>query len=509
MLKISGFWRNRDEEFAAIDLGSNSFHMIIAKVSNGQLTIIDRLKESVLLGYGLDEDNALDDISQQRALDCLGRFQQRIAHLPSARVRAVGTRTLRLAVNAAPFLVRAEQTLGVGIHIVSGAEEARLVYQGVAFGIEDDHLTRLVIDIGGGSTELIVGQDFMPSTLESLGMGCVSITKRFFAHGEINKAAIKAAEIYCLQKIEPFENMFRQQTWQRAIGCSGTIKTIASILDQKSGHPAITPDGLKWLIKHCLEAKTIEALNLPGLSNDRKPVFMGGLIGLRACMQALKLNTLEASPWALREGVLFDLLGYDSISDMRERSVTELAKRFHTDAIHAQRTQRIALQLFKQVQAKMALDDRWLDYLSWACLLQEVGLDINHDQFHVHGGYIIEHSHLAGFSYDEQNRLAYLVRNQRKKPDWSVLDKLPKEDVAPFVVVLQIFRLACILTRARNEFQDIGWSISVEHGALVFNAPPAWWEAQPLAAAGLAAEANLMKKGPGALTLTHPIGLSD
>jgi len=147
--------------------------------------------------------------------------------------------------------------------------------------------------------------------------------------------------------------------------------------------------------------------------------------------------------------------------------------------------------------------------LSWVCLLQEVGLDINHDQFHVHGGYIIEHSHLAGFGYDEQNRLAYLVRNQRKKPDWSVLDKLPKEDVAPFVVVLQIFRLACILTRARNEFQDIGWSISVEHGALVFNAPPAWWEAQPLAAAGLAAEANLMKKGPGALTLTHPIGLSD
>ncbi|MFT4674944.1 MAG: exopolyphosphatase/guanosine-5'-triphosphate,3'-diphosphate pyrophosphatase [Reinekea sp.] len=509
MLKISAFWRNSDEEFAAIDLGSNSFHMIIAKVSNGQLTIIDRLKESVLLGYGLDNDNALDDISQQRALDCLGRFQQRIAHLPAARVRAVGTRTLRLAVNAEPFLVRAEQTLGVDIHIVSGAEEARLVYQGVAFGIEDDHLTRLVIDIGGGSTELIVGQDFIPSTLESLGMGCVSITKRFFAQGEINKAAIKAAEIYCLQKIEPFQSIFRQQSWQRAIGCSGTIKTIASILDQRNGHPAITPDGLKLLIKHCLEAKSIDAVNLPGLSNDRKPIFIGGLIVLRACMQALKLKTLEASPWALREGVLFDLLGYDSISDMRERSVTELGKRFHTDAVHAQRTQKVALELFKQVQTKMTVDNRWLGYMSWACLLQEVGLDINHDHFHVHGGYIIEHSHLAGFGYDEQNRLAYLVRNQRKKPDWTVLDKLPKEDVAAFVVVLQLFRLACILTRARNELQDSGWSVSVEDSTLMFSAPPAWWAAQPLAAAGLAAEANLMKKGPGSLILNYPADLSD
>lgn len=509
MLKISGFWRNRDEELAAIDLGSNSFHMIIAKVSNGQLTIIDRLKESVLLGYGLNDDNALDDRSQQRALDCLGRFQQRIAHLPSARVRAVGTRTLRLAVNAAPFLVRAEQTLGVDIHIVSGAEEARLVYQGVAFGIEDDHLTRLVIDIGGGSTELIVGQDFMPSTLESLGMGCVSITKGFFAQGEINKAAIEAAEIYCLQKLEPFQHIFRQQSRQRAIGCSGTIKTIASILEQQSGHPAITPDGLKLLIKHCLAARSIEALSLPGLSNDRKPVFIGGLIVLRACMKALKLTTLEASPWALREGVLFDLLGYDGISDMRERSVTVLAKRFHTDAVHAQRLHRVALRLFKQVQAEIPLHERWLGYLGWACLLQEVGLDINHDQFHVHGGYIIEHSHLAGFGYDEQNRLAYLVRNQRKKPDWTVLDKLPETDIAAFVMVLQLFRLACILTRARNELHDIGWSVSVKDGALVFNAPSVWWDAQSLAAAGLAAEVTFMKKGPGSLSLNRSADPSD
>jgi len=509
MLKISGFWRNRDEEFAAVDLGSNSFHMIIAKVSNGQLTIIDRLKESVLLGYGLDDGNSLDDISQQRALDCLERFQQRIAHLPASRVRAVGTRTLRLAVNAAAFLIRAEQTLGVDIHIVSGAEEARLVYQGVAFGIEDDHLTRLVIDIGGGSTELIVGQDFMPSTLESLGMGCVSVSKRFFPTGEINKAAIKAANIYCLQKIEPFQSIFRKQSWQRAIGCSGTIKTIASILEQISGHPAITPDGLELLIKHCLDVKSIQALDLPGLSNDRRAVFVGGLIVLRACMQALKLSTLEASPWALREGVLFDLLGYDSISDMRERSVTELGKRFHTDQVHAQRTQKVAQQLFKQVQKKIALDNNWLSYLNWACLLQEVGLDINHDQFHIHGGYIIEHSHLAGFGYDEQNRLAYLVRNQRKKPIWSVLDKLLEADVTAFVVVLQLFRLACILTRARNDIQDIGWSVSVEERVIVFNAPQAWWQAQPLATAGLMAEANFMKKGPGALRLNQPAVLED
>jgi len=504
MLKLSGFWRNRNEEIAAIDLGSNSFHMIIAKIANGQISIIDRLKEPVRLGYGLDSHGNLDELSQKRALDCLERFHQRIKYLPPSRVRAVGTRTLRQAHNANKFIEKAEQVLGFDIQIISGSEEARLVYQGVAFGLEDDQQKRLVIDIGGGSTELIIGEDFTPESLESLGMGCVSMTKRFFGTGDITPKAIQLADIYCQQKLEPFQSLFRHQQWQKAIGCSGSIKSIANVLEALTGHPTISPDGLNLIMEKCLEAKTIDELSLPGLSNQRKPVFIGGLVTLKSTMAALSLEVLEASPWALREGVLFDLLGHDSMSDMRERSVKELAKRFHTDTQHALRTSQVAEKLLKQLQTKYKTEEHWQRYLNWACLLQEVGLDINHDRYHIHSGYIVENSHLAGFGYDEQNRLAFLVRNQRKKPDWLLLDKIPTEDINPFVIVLQIFRLACVLTRARNDIQDIGWALTFKDKALVFSAPAAWWAEHPLASADLNAEVSLMKKSPFPLRLNKP-----
>lgn len=503
MLKLSGFWRNRTEEIAAVDLGSNSFHMIIARVSNGQISVIDRLKEPVRLGYGLTNDGHLDELSQKRALDCLERFHQRIKHLPAPCVRAVGTRTLRQAKNVYPFLSKAERALGFDIQIVSGAEEARLVYQGVAFGLEDDHEKRLVIDIGGGSTELIVGEDFSPITLESLGMGCVSMTKRFFADGKITRTTVRRADIYCQQKLEPFQSRFRRLDWQKAIGCSGSIKAVAKVIEAMNDHPMITVDALDHLLEACLEFETIDTISLPGLSSQRQPVFLGGLLVLRSCMHALKLTQLEASPWALREGVLFDLLGHDSMSDMRERSVKQLATRFHVDTQHAERTSQVALKLFNQTNKDGKLSDGWKRYLHWACLLQEVGLDINHDHFHTHGGYIVENSHLAGFGYDEQRRLAFLIRFQRKKPDWQALEQLPEEDREAAAKVLHIYRLACVLTRARNDVQDIGWSLSFEDDAFSFSAPEAWWETQPLASADLWAEVNYLKKSRYEFTLNQ------
>jgi exopolyphosphatase/guanosine-5'-triphosphate,3'-diphosphate pyrophosphatase len=509
MLKLSRNWRNRSVEFAAIDLGSNSFHMILAKVNNGQISIIDRLKEPVRLGFGLQSDGELDDLSQKRALDCLERFHQRIKHLPAANVRAVGTRTLRQARNAKGFLRKAEHTLGFDIQIVSGHEEARLVYQGVAFGLEDDHQTRLVIDIGGGSTEIIVGEDFTPITMESLGLGCVSITKRFFSDGKISKSQIKAADIYCQQKLEPFYSQFRRATWERAIGCSGSIKSIASVLEAINGHPAITADGLDMIIDECLQAKKIDSLNLPGLSNQRQPVFIGGLIVLRSVMNALSLTQLEASPWALREGVLYDMLGYDTLSDMRERSVKELTRRFHTDQKHAEQTDKAAQKILAQISEHLTLESPWSRYLQWACWLQEVGLDINHDRFHLHGGYIVENSHLAGFGFDEQRRLAYLVRNQRKKPDWTGLQTLPDEEHADFALVLHVFRLACVLTRARNDIEHIGWSLSLKNDTLHFKAPDEWWRSHPLVSNELLSEVNSMKKSPFKLKVHSPFAEDD
>lgn len=504
MLKLSSSWRNRNEEIAAIDLGSNSFHMIIAKVNNGQLSIIDRLKEPVRLGYGLDEEGKLDELSQKRALDCLTRFHQRISYIDPSRVRAVGTRTLRQATNAADFLVKAEDALGFPIHVISGVEEARLVYNGVAFGLEDDHQKRLVIDIGGGSTELIIGEDYTPVSLESLGMGCVSITKQFFSNGNITAKNLKRADIFCRQKLEPFQSYFRQETWQRAIGCSGSIKSIASALEAINGHPAITPEGLKQLLELCLQASSVDALRIPGVSSQRTPVFIGGLVVLNAAMNALNLARLEASPWALREGLLFDLLGHDSISDMKERSVTQLAKRFHCDKRHAKRTEQVAQNLFAQILPERAFDEIWERYLTWACLLQEVGLDINHSGYHSHGGYIVANCHLPGFGYDEQNILALLVGNQRKKPDWEAIDKLPESQKSDFIAVLQVLRLACILTRARSDVQDIGWAVKLKKKSFSFCAPEAWWLEQSLAVADLESEMKYMKRSPFPLTLNRP-----
>jgi exopolyphosphatase/guanosine-5'-triphosphate,3'-diphosphate pyrophosphatase len=504
MLKLSTFWRNRTEEIAAIDLGSNSFHMIIAKISNGQLSIIDRLKEPVRLGYGLDNDGRLDDLSQKRALGCLTRFSQRLQYISANRIRAVGTRTLRQAINADAFLLKAEKALGQKIHVISGVEEARLVYHGVAFGLEDDQQKRLVIDIGGGSTEIIIGEDYTPVSMESLGMGCVSITKKFFAEGKISKSQIQQADVFCRQKLEPFQQKFRKESWQRAIGCSGSIKAIASALEQLNGHPAVTPDGMTKLLSLCMEDRSIDDLKIAGVSSQRIPVFIGGLIVLNATMTALKIDSLEASPWALREGLLFDLLGYDTISDMKERSVSELAKRFHADLLHAERTRRVALQLLDNLQAEHSFDENWQRNLSWAAMLHEVGLDINHEIYHKHSGYIVENCHMAGFGYDEQNILAKLVQCHRKKPDWSQIESLPKEQLDEFYIVLQILRLACILTRARNDLQDISWSISFNGKQIRFCAPPAWWHEQTLAAEDLDTEVKYMKKSPIPLTLNRP-----
>lgn len=504
MLKLSSFWRNRTEEIAAIDLGSNSFHMIIAKVSNGQISIIDRLKEPVRLGYGLDNDGCLDDLSQKRALDCLARFHQRIQYLPATRVRAVGTRTLRQATNAKSFLEKAESALGNKIHVISGVEEARLVYHGVAFGLEDDHQKRLVIDIGGGSTEIIIGEDYTPMSLESLGMGCVSITKGFFENGKITKSQVRKADIFCRQKLEPFQSRFRKESWQRAIGCSGSIKSIASALDQVNGHPAITIDGMAKLLELCLETKKIDSLKIPGVSNQRMPVFIGGLIVLNATMTALKIESLESSPWALREGLLFDLLGHDSMSDMKERSVTELAERFHADMSHAERTANVALQLLAQVHLSKDSVESWQKNLIWAAMLHEVGLDINHDGYHKHGGYIVENCHLPGFGYDEQRALANLIHFHRKKPDWGQIESLPKDQLDEFYVVLQVFRLACILTRARSDVQDISWSLAYDGETISFCAPPAWWQEQMLASADLESEQKYMRKSPFPLKLNRP-----
>ena len=505
MLKLSDFWRNRVEEMAAIDLGSNSFHMIVARLERGELMVLDRIKESVRLGFGLDSDGNLDELSQRRALECLARFGQRISHLPPHAVRAVGTRTLRKASNAEPFLEKAEQALGHSIDVVSGAEEARLIYQGVAHSLDDDLDRRLVVDIGGGSTEVIVGEQFQPLQLESLGMGCVALTREFFGDGALSRKAIKKATTFCLQKIEPVREEFLAVGWQRAIGCSGSIKAIAKVAEAMTGQPLITRTLLDELSHQAGQAKTIEEFKPDGLAADRQPVFLGGLIVLRAVFHSLGLESMEASPWALREGLLYDLIGRIDQGDVRSRSVSHLATRFHADEKQAQRVGDTAVRLLQENTDALGLNDAapWSAYLRWASQLAEVGLDISHSQHHKHSAYIVAHCDLPGFSHEEQQRLTFLVGHHRKKPAVDALAQLSEEDKTLMPVLLAVFRLAVVLHRARTGSTSDGVKLMINGTELTLAADEAWWESHGLTQADLEQEAHYLNKLGFKLVLLH------
>lgn len=496
MLKLSDFWRNRVEEMAAIDLGSNSFHMIVARLDKGELTVLDRIKEPVRLGFGLTADGALDEFSQRRALECLGRFSQRINHLPASAVRAVGTRTLRKATNASAFLAKAEQALGHRIDVISGAEEARLIYQGVAQGLDDELDRRLVVDIGGGSTEVIVGEQFQPLQLESLGMGCVALTRDFFADGSLSKKAVKKATTFCLQKIEPVRDEFLSVGWQRAIGCSGSIKAISKVAETKTGSPIITRALLDELCDQAGQAKSIEEFKPDGLGSDRQPVFVGGLIVLRAVFEGLGLDSMEASPWALREGLLYDLIGRLDQEDVRSRGVTHLAQRFHADANQAERVASTSERFLTDNASAIGLSDLhpWNNYLRWAAQLAEVGLDISHNQFHKHSAYIVQHCDLAGFSHEEQQRLTFLIQHHRKKPDTDALGQLSEDDAQRLPPLLVIFRLAVVLHRARTGSRSDGVALRIDNSELTLIASTDWWEEHSLTQADLEQEAQYLNK---------------
>lgn len=496
MLKLSDFWRHRDEEMAAIDLGSNSFHMVVARLEKGELKILDRIKEPVRLGFGLMDDGGLDDLSQRRALDCLARFGQRLAHLPPHSVRAVGTRTLRKATNAAAFLVQAEQALGHRIDIISGAEEARLIYQGVAHGLDDQLDRRLVVDIGGGSTEVIVGEQFQPLQLESLGMGCVSLTQAFFPEGNLSKKALKKANTFCLQKIEPVREEFLALDWQRPIGCSGSIKAIAKVAETRTGQAIITRPLLDDLFSEAMEAKQLDDFKPEGLASDRQPVFLGGLIVLRAVFEGLNLERMEASPMALREGLLYDLIGRIDNQDVRSSAVQNLAKRFHADAAQSQRIADTAQRFFdaNAPALKLKEDNVWRHYLGWAAHLAEVGLDISHNQYHKHSAYIVANSDLPGFSQEEQRRLTTLVGHHRKKVNSDAFDTLSDEDKRLMPWLLALLRLAVTLHRSRTGSDAQQVSLTLNENSLALNAPTDWWQSHSLTQADLEQEQNYLEK---------------
>lgn len=483
------------DTLAAIDLGSNSFHLIVTRWVEGELLVVDRLKEMVQLAAGLNKQHRLTPEAQARALTCLARFGQRLRDLPDSKVRIVGTNTLRQVRDGGVFLNRAQAALGHPIEIISGVEEARLIYLGVAHSMGDQGGRRLVIDIGGGSTEMIIGEGFEPLHLESLYMGCVSFTRAHFTGPRLRDADFWAAEMHVRQELEPFALNYRTLGWQRVIGASGTIKAIRDIVVAEGwSHGLITLEMLRRLRGLLLQLGTVGALMKRwNLDPARAEVLTGGFAVLHALCEELAIEQLEVSDGALREGVIYDLLGRIRHEDVRERTITTLVRRYGVDLRQAERVRLSVLQLLQQVGDSWQLHDEGLvQDLEWAARLHEVGLAIAHNHYHRHGAYILQHSDLAGFSQAEQVLLAALVRGHRRKFPLDVFADLPVTLAESARRLCVLLRLAVLLHRGRSEQALPELQLSASGRTLHLRFPPDWLEQHPLTQADLTSEAGAL-----------------
>ncbi|OOZ36459.1 exopolyphosphatase [Solemya velesiana gill symbiont] len=482
---------------AAVDLGSNSFHMIVARVTDGDFQVVDKLREMVRLGAGLDENKNLTSEAEARALDCLERFGQRVRSLPPGSVRAVGTNTLRQVRDSEHFLRAAEKALGHPIEIIAGREEARLVYLGVAHGLAAGDERRLVVDIGGGSTELIVGDSFTPRHRESLHMGCVSMSRWHFDDGKISQETMRAAELRGALEIRPVKNEYRGAGWELTIGSSGTIKAIRDVVcesgwsDPRDG---ITYSGLKKLRNALIDAGHIDNLDLPGLSTERRPVFPGGVAVLRSVFKALKIEKMQVSDRALREGLIYEMLGRIHHEDVRENTVRALCRRYDVDMEHAGRVETTARMLFAQVVGEWNLTAGFYSsMLAWAARLHECGLTVSHSQFQKHGAYLVANSDLAGFSRQEQSVLAALIRGHRRKFPLDVFKELPGDIRQCAMRLCTVLRLSVLLHRPRSSMIQVTALLSADGNDLELGFPEGWLETHTLTHMELEQESKRLK----------------
>ena len=441
---------------AAVDLGSNSFRLEIGRLDHGQIHRTEYLKETVRQGNGLDEDRNLTLDAMQRGWDCLARFGERLAGFRKAQVRAVATQTLREARNREEFLARACKILGFPIDIISGREEARLIYQGVAHMLPQSGERRLVVDIGGRSTEIILGTNLAPLTTESYRVGSVAWSMKYFPEGQFTARAFEMAQIAAKAVLDEAVEAYRSSAWDVAYGSSGTIGAVSDIL-AAAGWPdgVITREGLDWLLDRLLKAQTAERLKLDGMKDDRHAVIGGGVSVLRAVFELLGVKQMQAAQGALRHGVLYDLLDREQeLTDLRSTTVQRVARKFDADATQAERISRVSRHLFLMARTALppAESDRFQRKLDWAAQLHEIGSQISHSDYHKHGAYILDNIDAPGFANPELHRLSLLVlghRGKLRKLDVDFEDRV-------FVLQLLCLRLAVILCHARREPDLVG-----------------------------------------------------
>jgi exopolyphosphatase/guanosine-5'-triphosphate,3'-diphosphate pyrophosphatase len=485
----------RHDTLAAVDLGSNSFHLEIGRVVDRQIYPLDAVREVVRLGAGLTTEKRIDRATQAAALEAIAKFGERLRGFPRPAVRAVGTNTLRVAKNAPQFLREARATLGFPIEVISGREEARLIYLGVAHSMPvsggGNAPRRLVIDIGGGSTEVIIGTGFDPQLTESLYMGCVSYSLKYFPGGKVEKAGMKAAELAARQELAALVKEYREASWDEAVGSSGTARSIENILRENGlAAEGITREGLDRLRTLLLKTEKADPDRIAGLRPNRAPVLPGGLAILIAAFDALGLESMKVSEGALRHGVLYDLLGRVQHRDMREATVAQFMRRYHIDAAQAERVKSLSLTVYDALTPGGDRDedaDRMM--LEWAARLAETGLSIAHAAYHKHSSYVLSNADMPGFSRMEQARLARLVLAHRGKlgkvqdagfegPDWKLVFAL---------------RLASLILRSRTDAKLPFLRVATDAGGFAIDLPQSWLEENPLSADALEAEAKHWK----------------
>ena len=482
------------EIIAAVDLGSNSFHMIVGELRHGQLAILDRIRETVRLAEGLSPSGDLRDDARERAIACLLRFGERLRDMHAGNVRAAGTSTIRRAREDSTFMSEAEAALGHPIEVISGIEEARLIYKGVTHSLPPTEGLRLVMDIGGGSTELILGQASQPKALESLDMGCVSMTERFFPEGKLTRQAFDRARLTARLELRPVKAFFRDASNIEAIGTSGTIRATEAVAQALGiSESGITPAIVDKLIDAILGFDSIDNLSLPGLSERRAQVWPGGLSILAELLNVLRIKELQISDGALREGLLYDLLGRLQHEDARERTVVAMAARYHVDPEQSRRVAETAALLLGQCASGWGLNSEFeIRVLDWAARLHEIGLDISHDGFERHGAYIAEHADMPGFPRAEQRYLAFLIGGQRNNLDASRLQTLPKAWRNSALRLAILLRIAVLLNRSRNIELVPGLDIKVAEQSLTLRFDKEWLEVNPLTVADLVREKGFL-----------------
>ena len=485
------------EVIAAVDLGSNSFHMIVGELRYGQLTILDSLRETVRLAEGLSDQGDISADARRRALECLSRFGQRLRDMRADNVRAAGTSAIRKTREDSTFLVEAEEALGHPIEVISGLEEARLIYGGATQNLPLNSGFRFVMDIGGGSTELILGEGARPVALESMHLGCVAMTERFFSDGRITREAFNAARIAARLELRPIKSFFRRDVGFESIGTSGTIISTQNVARELGLVEAQDLDlvAVEKLIERLLEFGMISALSLPGLSERRAQVWPGGLAIIVELLRAFRIERLQISTGSLREGLLYDLLGRVQEHDAREITVQAMQGRYNVDDAQAKRVAATAEMLFAPCKQPWQLQDPLFEkILRWSAQLHEIGLDISHSRFHRHGAYVAEHADMPGFPRAEQRFLSCMIGSQRYDISSRAARSLPRAWRESALRLSLLLRLAVLLNRSRSDVDLSEIDVVVADQSISLHFQPAWFAENPLAVADLEREQKFLEK---------------